>query len=162
MHPPRRQLALNFFAKHGRQLIAHQSVKYAARLLRVHEVHIDFSGFFDSLVHRALGNLVEHYAAVIVVKPQSVHQMPGNGFSLPVGVGCEINLLGFFGQARKPSDYILLFGINHVFGLEIVFYVYADCLFRQIAHVSARCVHNIIPAKIFFYRFSFRGRFHDD
>ena len=75
--------------------------------------------------------------------------MPGNGFALAVRVGREVYVfrLGcLFGQAL---DDLLFIGVDDVGRFEILFNVYAEAFFGQVAHMPARSVHAVFSLEIF-------------
>ena len=56
------------------------------------------TGMFDSLQNGWLGDFVEHdTVCLLAVKTQHLTQVPGDGFSLTVFIGCEPHLLGLLG-----------------------------------------------------------------
>ena len=49
-----------------RNLVAHQAVQHAARLLRVHQVLVDFAGMLERGLDRLRRDFVEHHAEDIL------------------------------------------------------------------------------------------------
>ena len=59
LHAPRGQAAAHLFPQQRRELIAHDAVEDAARLLGVHQILIDGAGLLDALADDLLRDLVE-------------------------------------------------------------------------------------------------------
>ena len=70
--------------------------------------------------------------------------MPTDRLALAVGVGCEIDAVGFFCRVGKALYYVLLIRGYLVMRLEIVGYLNSERLFGQIANVSARRVNAVL------------------
>ena len=94
-----------------------------------------------------LRNLVEYNAAgMFWVQFQSLLQMPGNGLSLAVFIGCQPYRLGFLhGFLQVGHQLVLLLG-DMVFGFVLVFYVYAHLFLGQIPDVAVARLHDIVLA----------------
>ncbi len=63
LHASRRKSAADLIPQQRRNLVAHQPVKNAARLLRVDEILIHIAGMLERFLHSLLGDLVEGDAA---------------------------------------------------------------------------------------------------
>ena len=162
LHAARRKPRMDALAQQRRELVADEPVEHAARLLGVDEVVVDLARMLQSVCDGGGGNFVEFDAVFAVFELQNVLQMPGNGFALAVRVGREVyvfRLGGLFGQAL---DDLLFIGIDDVGRFEILFNVYAEAFFGQVAHMPARSVHAVLPLQIFCDRFRLRRRLDDD
>ena len=146
LHAPRRETVADLIVQKRRELVAHEAVEHAARLLRVDEVVIDRARRFQSMTDRLGRDLVELDAVPAVLgKPQHRLQMPTDRLALAVGVGREIYPVGmrrFVGEAL--DDRLLPRGID-ITRFVIFICRNAELLLRQVADVAARGVHLILP-----------------
>ncbi len=145
-----------------RELIAHDAVKDAARLLRVHQILIDVARMGQALAHNVFRDLVEGDAPGFFVRQlQKLLQMPADGLALAVRVGCEIDGTGALGRLFQlrydrlaPLDGLIM-------RLKIVFQIHAHGIFRQITQMSHRGDHLIVAAKVFLDRPGLGRGLHD-
>ena len=119
-------------------------------------------GMADRVLHGLFGDFVKLDAALLRrIDVQHIGQMPGNGFSFAVRVGCEINnvrSLGFFADARQN---IAPAPNGDIFHGKVVAGVYADLRFGQIAHMALRGLHLIALPQKFFDGLCLGRRFHN-
>jgi hypothetical protein len=107
LHAAGGEAAAHFVPQQRRDLVAHQPVQHAARLLRVHQVDVDLAGFSkpsDGL----LGDLVEHHAvelrAAVLFFRELFLQVPADGFAFAVRVGRQVDGSTFFRRlASAPA-----------------------------------------------------------
>jgi len=98
-----------------------------------------------------LGNLVEHDArGVPLVQSEHLAEMPTDGLSLAVLIGCQPNVAGCLGAFLQVGHYFLLLLGNLIVGFESIF-IDAEFFFLQVADVSVRRHHLKILAKKFLY-----------
>ena len=122
-----RQGGLDFLPEHGRQLEADDAVEHTARLLGVDAVDVDRARIGDGVEYGALGNLVEDYAArVLGLQTEHLIEVPGDGLSLAVLIGCEPDGLGFGGVFLEFGHELSLVVGYFVDGREAVVNVYAE------------------------------------
>ena len=95
------------------------------------------------------------------VQIQGVRQVPGDGFSLAVRVGCQIDAGRVFGFLFDPRQNVAPTPNGDVFHFKIMVRVHTQLRFGQIAHMALRGLHVITLAQKFFNRLGLRGRFHD-
>ena len=94
-----RKFRLDFAPEHGGEFEADQAVEDAAGLLGVHQVHIDVPGIVDGLEDGCLGDFVEGDApGVFLPEPEGLEQVPGDGLSFAVLIGCEPDGFGLGGH----------------------------------------------------------------
>ena len=149
LHPARRQTAPYLGPQHRADLVAHQPVEHAPRLLRFELVHVEFERMQDGLVHGLLGDLVEEHAVdVRVGRANLLRDMPGDRLALAVGVGCQQNLAGPLGRGLDVRNHFLLALDDHVLGLEVVLDVDAHAGFGQILDVPHRCLDQVARAQV--------------
>ena len=147
LHTARRQRRPHLFPQHGRELEAHQPVEDAARLLGVHQVHIDRAGFLDGFEDRPLGDFVEDDAfRPIDREPQHFGQVPCDGLSFAVFIGSEPHGLRLR-EFRKLVHDLLLVARNLVDGLEAVVDIDSEVLLREVADVSEARFYDIVLAE---------------
>ena len=109
--------------KERTEFVTDYSVKNATRLLCVDKVDVYFCRFGDFLRNLFFGDLVKRDADIVVhVKTEFLRQVPCNGFSLAVRVGCEICFLIFRICRFEFADYSSFsrFSRNDEFGFEIM------------------------------------------
>jgi hypothetical protein len=98
-----------FLMEHPTELIAHQTVQHAARLLGVEQILINGAGMGHALLHALFGDLVKgHTVRLVGVQPQNVGQMPADGFAFTVRVGCQQHAVCVFGLALQFLDELFL------------------------------------------------------
>ena len=88
--------------------------------------------------------------------------MPGDGFTLAVGVGREIYPIAFCGGGLEGFYEFLLTGHRLVFRFKFPVKGNRHFLFWQVAYMTYRRHYFIIAAKIFFYAFCLGRRLHND
>ena len=125
-----REGGLHLAPQHGRQLKAHDTVQDAACLLGVHQVQVDLARMLDGAQDGVLGDFVEDDAPrVFGLQSQHLVQVPGNGLSLAVLIGCEPDGFGFGRFFLQVGDELLLVCRNFVLRLEVVVDVDAEIFF---------------------------------
>src|SRR5579875_3063686 len=87
LHAPRREPAPHLLPEERRELVAHEPVEDAARLLRVDQVLVDGTGVLERFQHRLLRDLVEEHAVhVAPPSPEPLGDVPRDRLALAVGV----------------------------------------------------------------------------
>ena len=101
--------------------------------------------------------LVEYYTfGLFRFESQGLKQMPADGLSLAVLIGCEpdnLRLLRFLLQLRHQS---LLVGWYLVVGFEVMFDVYAYPLLFQVSDMTETRQDRIVFSQEFLYGFGLR------
>ena len=121
----------------GGDLIAHDAVQHPARLLGVHQIHIDGPGVGDGVVDHLLGDLVEgHPVGLVVRDAQHLLQVPGDGLALPVGVGGEEHFLTLLGGFFQLVNDLFLALDGLVVQFKAVLHVHAQLALGQVAHMA--------------------------
>jgi len=101
---------------------------------------------------------------------EDMGEMPGDGLSFPVEVGCEPDIDGVLGGFLEIGDNGLFSGEDFVGGFEVVFEINSrNGLFAafgglggEVADVADGGLDDIIRAEVFVYGFGFGGGFDDD
>ena len=100
LHAARRKPAPHFVPQQRRNLIAHQAIEHAPRLLRVHKILIDIARMLECFLHGLLRDLVEGDAA-------NLFSLFGVGAQVAARDGTQSPRLRGPGQApdksRRPS-----------------------------------------------------------
>ena len=110
------------------------------------------------VLDRLLGNFVELDAAGLGgVQIERMGQMPGNGLSLAVRVGCEIDAGCIFGFLFDAGQNVAPAADGDVFHFKIMVRVHTQLRFGQIAHMALRGLHVIALAQEFLNRLGLRG-----
>ena len=132
------------------QLIAHDPVQNPSGLLGIHQVIVDVPGMLDGFSHHPLGDLIEGYPVRLFVgQPQQFLQMPGDGFSLPVRVGCEVDGLCLVGCRPQLPDQLFLAPDGDIFRRKIMLQIHAHFALGQVTKMAHAGLDNVVRAKIF-------------
>jgi hypothetical protein len=95
LHPSRAEAATDLVPQQRADLVAHEAIEHASRLLRVDHLHVDRAGVFDGLEHRFLGDLVEHQAVDLLFFGSKLFgEVPADGLALSIGVGRDVDVGG--------------------------------------------------------------------
>ena len=163
LHAPRREPALQFVVEERRKFIAHEAVQDAACLLRIHEVVVDLARVLQRLCDGLGGNFVKFDAVLaVLIEPQHRLQVPRDGLALTVGVGREIDAVGPLCLVHEAPDRLFLARRDDIARLEVLINGNAQRLLREVADVSARGVHAVLPLEIFGNGLCLGGRLYDD
>src|SRR5690606_12983923 len=151
LHAARRQARADLLPQQRTELVAHQPVEDAARLLRVDQVHIDAARALEGLADRVRGDLVEHHAACAVrVDLGGGHQVPGNRLAFAVEVGCQVDFLGLCRGFLKLLHQLALVVGHAVARLEVVLDVNRELRLEQVTHVPDRSPDLVALAQVVF------------
>ena len=144
-------------------LVAHEAVEHAARLLGVHQLQVDGARLFHRGLDGLRGDLVELHAAVGGgIDLENVGKVPGDGLALAVRVGCENDLGRAARLLADAVEDLPSAADGDVARLEIVLHVHADLALGQIAHMAVAGFHFVAPAQELADGLGLRGRLHDD
>ena len=131
--------------EHGRQREADEIIERAARQIGGNQRLIDLARLFHRRKNRLLGDGVEGDALDLDVflqrlfVVQDLQDVPGNGFTLAIGVGRQDQLVGFFDRFGDfPHDFLGL-AVNVPMHGEIVVGLHRAVLRRQVAHMPVGC-----------------------
>ena len=150
LHTARGKTAAHLLPKERGQLVAHDAVEHAARLLRVHEVLVDLARARDALLHDVLRDLVEgHAPGLLIVQVEQILEMPRDGFALAVRVRREIDGVALLRGLLQLADQGLLAADGLIIGLEIVLDVDAQLALGQVAQMAHAGLDRVAPAEIF-------------
>src|SRR4029453_7473401 len=132
-------------------LVAHETVEDATRLLRIHHLLVDLGRVIERGEDAFLGDLVEHQPANLfqVSAAELFRQMPADRFSLAVRVGGDEDRLGVLGGVLELLQDLLAAGDYLIRGLEAVLDVDAKLALGQIADMAHRGDDLVVPAQIF-------------
>ena len=164
LHPPGGEALLDLVPQQRAQLVAHQAVDHAPRLLGVDEVAVDGPGVLEGLLDGVAGDLVEHDPAGLHragAGADGLRQVPGDGLPFAVGVGGQEQLGGVAGLLGQLLDELLLLLGDDVAGLELVLDVHPQAALGQVPDVAERGLHGVAPAEELLDRLRFRWRLDD-
>ena len=75
------------------QLITNNTIQHTSGLLGINPVDIYGTRMLYSLLYCPFSNLIKNDAAFrLIINTKNMGQMPGNSFSLTVGVACQKDL----------------------------------------------------------------------
>ena len=157
LHTTGREGGLHLAPQHGRQLETYQTVEHTTGLLGIHQVHVQRARMLDGIKDSGFGNLVEHDTlGLLLIQSQHLTQVPRDGFSLAVFIGCEPYLTGFLGLVLQFTDQFLLLIGNLVFGFQGGV-VDTQLFLLQVADMSVTRHDFIVLAKKFLNRLGLGG-----
>ena len=163
LHAAGAEAAADLLPQQRTQLVTHDAVEDAPRLLGVHQVYIYFARRLDALRDHFLRYLVEGHAHGLVVgQAEQLLQMPGDGLSLAVRVGREVDDVRLFRALFELGDDVLLALDRDIVRLEAVFYVHAHRALGQVTQVTHAGEDLEVLAQIFLYGSCFRRRLDDN
>ena len=163
LDPSGGQAPANLLPQQRGELVAHDAVQHPARLLGVHQVHVQLPGMGDGLIDHLLGDLVEGDPVGLVVgQAEQLLQMPGNGFALPVRVGGQIDGFALLGRLLQIADDVLFALDGLVVGQEALLHIHADLALGQVPDVAHGGLHLKPGAQIFSDGLGLGRRLHDD
>ena len=100
LHTPGRQAAPHLLPQQRTELITDDPVEDAPRLLRIDEIIVDVARLLNAARDDVFRDFIEGHALRLAVRQsEQLLQMPGNGLSFAVRVGCEIDAVRFLRRA---------------------------------------------------------------
>ena len=148
LYPPRREAAAHLLAQQRAETVADEPVEDAPRLLGVHQIDVDLAGMLESRADGRFRDLVEHDAADgLLPRLNRLAQVPRDGLALTVGVGRQIQCVGFLHRLVELFDQGLLILGHDVLRLEVVLDVDAERALGKVADVTDGCFHVVVAAK---------------
>ena len=144
--------AANGFPKVRTDFVAHYSVKNSSCLLRVYKVHIYCARMLHSGKHRFLCYIIEGYSVRFFrLYAENRCKMPRYSFSLAVGIGCEVYLIGIFNFLFKLIYYVRFSLYVNVFHRKVMVSINSERTFRKVSDMSDRRHDFIFLAEIGIY-----------
>ena len=176
LHAAGRELRGHLLPEHRADLVAVQPVEDATGLLGVDEIDIQVARVLGGSADRRLGDFVEHHPADRHAGLERLQQVPGDGFTLAVTVGGQIELVDVLEEALEFADRGLLVRADDVKRLEVAIDVHPQTgpLLRlvlgghvgsalgQVPDMAAGGLHDVIAAQISGDLAGFGGRLDDD
>ena len=97
LHTACRQRGFHLLPQQGRQLITDKAVEHTTSLLGSHETHVDVARVLDGIEDGSLGDFVEDDTlGVFLLQVEGLIEVPRDGFSLAVLIGCQPHRVGGF------------------------------------------------------------------
>ena len=114
----------------------------------VYEVHVDGARVGYGVEYCLLCNLVKNNA-LCAVNGQIEHlcQVPCNGLSLAVFIGCQPHGFGTVCEAREFIYKFALVCRYLIEWLVLVIYIYAETLLRKVTNMSEARLHGVLFAE---------------
>ena len=194
LHAPGRKAAPHLIPQQRRNLVPHQAIQHATRLLRVHQVLIDLAGMLEGRAYCPRRDFVEHHpenmifpqlrflltfarlsflflaCAIRAVLPvlgghgrfQNFRQMRADGFAFTIGVGGQVDGVGFLRCLSQALHDVRLVGADLVGRLEVALDIDAQLFLGQIHDVAVGRLDRVVAAEIFVDRLRLCGRLDDD
>ena len=134
----------------GGELVAHDAVQDAPGLLGVHQVLVNGPWRCDGIVDHLFCDLVEGHPVGLVIRDlQKLLQVPGDGFSLPVRVSGQKNLLAALSRLPQIRDHVLLSLDRLVVRREPVLHIHPELALGKVPNVPHGCLNLIAGPQIF-------------
>ena len=163
LHTACGQAAAHLTPQERTELVAHQTVQHAARLLGVEQIFVDGTGVGHALLHTLFGDLVKGDTVGLVgVQPQNIGQMPADGLALAVRVGRQQHAVGVFGLALQLLDELFLALDADVLRGIAMLHINAQLRCGQIADMAHAGSDLVVIAQIFADGFRLCRRLHDN
>jgi hypothetical protein len=149
LHAPGREAAPHLLPQERRELIADEAVEDAPGLLRLEPVLVDRNRVADALEHGLLRDLVEQDAVdVALARAEPLRDVPGDGLTLAVGVGGEVDVLLVLRRLPDLGEDLGLAVDHLVVGGEVVLDVDTQLRLRQVDHMADRRLHLVVPPEV--------------
>ena len=136
LHPTGRQTTVHAPPQHGADFVAIETVENAAGLGSIDQAIVERSWIVDCLINCSLGDFVEHHPLYGHLGLEVLEQVPANGLTLAVFVGCEIELARIFQQRPKVFDNNLAALGEFVGWFEAVVDIDGQTFARQVGNVA--------------------------
>ena len=151
LDPARTQPPPDLLPEQRADLVAHESVEDAPRLLRIHHLLVDLGRVIERGEDALLGDLVEHQPPnLLQVRAAELFcHMPADRFPLAVRVGCDEDGLGVLGGVLELLQDLLAAGDHFIGGFEAFLDVDAKFALGQIANMAHRRDDLVVLAQIF-------------
>ena len=147
--------ATDFFPQQGGEFEADQIIQGAACLLGIDERLRKQTWVLNGFSDGPLGDLMEHHAIHRLVFQQvsffqKFIEMPRNGLSFAVRVGCQIDCIGFLGCIGYSLNMFEVFLDDFILHEKIMIGIDSAFLGHKIAHMTIGGVDFKVFAQIFF------------
>ena len=157
LHASCRQGRFHLPPQHRREAETHQTVENAAGLLGVDEIHVEVTRMLYGRQDSGFCDFMEDDTARLrLVETENLAEVPADGLSLAVLIGCEPHFLCGLGVLLQFADNFFLFLRNDIMRFQGVS-IYAQFLLFQVADVTVTGHDFIVFAKKFLNRLSLRG-----
>ena len=155
LHPAGGEPPGHLLPEERREGVAHEAIEDAARLLGVHQLHVELARVLQGAADRLLGDLVEDHAPHGHLGVEQLAQVPADALPLPILVRGQQEAIGALEGVLELLDHLFLVLRHHVERSEVVGGVHAEVrpllallghrdlagVVRQIAHVAHRGLH---------------------
>jgi hypothetical protein len=157
LYAPGAESPSHLFPENGTELVAYQPVQDAPGLLGLVFIEIKGQRFAERLQDRLFRQIIEKDAPDLrFFGGNFLGDMPGNGFSFPVGIGGQIDKIRLPGRFFQVGHHLLFGFHNLVGGIEIIINIYAQLAFRQVLDMPDGGHDIEFRPQVFFDGFYFR------
>ncbi len=167
LHPARGAGAGQLSPQHWGEGEAHEVIERSARQIGIDQGSVDGARMTHGVEHGLLSHGVEHHTLDLdlvqgVLAVEHLEHVPGDGFTLPVWVGGEDELVR---ALQRLDDLIQPFrrlGLHVPMHLEILVGQHRPVLRGQVAHMAVGGQHPVARAEILIDGLCLCRQFHDD
>ena len=157
-----RQAPANLLPQQRGQLIAYDSIQNPPGLLGIHQGIVNPPGVLNGLADNILGNFVKSNPVGFLLRQlQKLLQVPGDGLSLPVRVGCQVDGFRLGGAFAQIRNHIRLILQGKVVGSKVPVNIHAHGALGQVPQVAHAGLHHIVRPQIFSNGFRLGRRLHN-
>ena len=123
LHAACREAATDLAPEHGGNFVTVDTVEDAAGLLRIDQVQVDVAQFAEGTLDGFPGDFGEGHAVDGHLGLEDFLQVPRDGLTLAVAIGCQVERIDLFELALELGNLLLFVGVDHIVGFEAVFNV---------------------------------------
>lgn len=146
----------------GAEPVTDHAIENASGLLGIDEVHIDCAGVVEGFGDGTLRDFVKDDATDWnTLDVGCFEEVPGDGLTFAVGVGCEVYGAGAFSGLGKVLNGFLLVLRDLVKGLKVVGDVDAEAVLGKVPDMAKGSLHAEVLAQDLAYGPGLGGGFHD-
>ena len=114
------QTTINLAPENRRNFVAVKSVDNAAGLLSLNQVFVDVARVAQCGLNCLFGDFVKHHSLHRNLWLEHLQKVPGNGLTLTVFIGGEIELIRVLQGCLEVAHGLALAGRNGIHRLEVV------------------------------------------
>ena len=166
LYPSCRQTLPDLLPEQRTDGIAHQTIHDPARLLRVHQIHIDLPGLLQCRAYRVLRDLIEADAGNLLfigrILAKLIVEMPADGLTLTVRVSREINAVCLLGFLLQLAEELTLSPDGDVFRCIIMLHIHPEGALRHINEMPHCRIYRIIFSQKLADGLHLGGRLHNN
>ena len=135
LHATCGEAAADLAPEHGGNFITVDAVEDAAGLLRVDQVQVDIAQFAEGTLNGFPSDFGEGHAVDRNLGLEDFLQVPRDGLTLAVTIGCQVERVHFFKLALELGNLLLFVRVDNIIGFKAVFNVYGELAVRALLQV---------------------------